>query len=147
MLAHIIGWWGKAILIRNQPLLWVLSIGFELMEVSFFHFRNTSFVVSIFSLGWLSAFMSLKHMIIFVWSKQSCFYCRLNFMLVFSAYIPAHVTKLQWVLVGQYNSRHIDLQLVWWDFSTIFSWLGGVFYLFIFIFLRFPFMNNKDFCG
>lgn len=34
VLAHIIGWWGKAILIRNQPLLWVLSIGFELMEVS-----------------------------------------------------------------------------------------------------------------
>ncbi|MCE2055118.1 hypothetical protein HAX54_042009 [Datura stramonium] len=25
-------WWGKAIMIRNQPLLWVLSIGFELME-------------------------------------------------------------------------------------------------------------------
>uniref|UniRef100_M4EDC0 CDP-diacylglycerol--serine O-phosphatidyltransferase n=1 Tax=Brassica campestris TaxID=3711 RepID=M4EDC0_BRACM len=31
-LAHIFGWWGKAILIRNQPLLWVLSIGFELLE-------------------------------------------------------------------------------------------------------------------
>ncbi|KAK9115061.1 hypothetical protein Syun_021858 [Stephania yunnanensis] len=31
--AHIFGWWGKAIMIRNQPLLWVLSIGFELMEV------------------------------------------------------------------------------------------------------------------
>ncbi|KEH44151.1 CDP-diacylglycerol--serine O-phosphatidyltransferase 1 isoform X1 [Medicago truncatula] len=36
-LAHIIGWWGKAILIRNQPLLWVLSIGFELMELTFRH--------------------------------------------------------------------------------------------------------------
>ncbi|XP_010527763.1 PREDICTED: CDP-diacylglycerol--serine O-phosphatidyltransferase 1 isoform X2 [Tarenaya hassleriana] len=33
VLAHIFGWWGKAILIRNQPLLWVLSIGFELLEV------------------------------------------------------------------------------------------------------------------
>ncbi|GER29917.1 phosphatidylserine synthase [Striga asiatica] len=33
VLAHILGWWGKAIMIRNQPLLWVLSIGFELMEV------------------------------------------------------------------------------------------------------------------
>ncbi|KAF9677390.1 hypothetical protein SADUNF_Sadunf08G0102600 [Salix dunnii] len=32
VLAHIFGWWGKAILIRNQPLLWVLSVGFELME-------------------------------------------------------------------------------------------------------------------
>uniref|UniRef100_A0A2N9IC31 CDP-diacylglycerol--serine O-phosphatidyltransferase n=1 Tax=Fagus sylvatica TaxID=28930 RepID=A0A2N9IC31_FAGSY len=37
VLAHIIGWWGKAILIRNQPLLWVLSIGFELMELTFRH--------------------------------------------------------------------------------------------------------------
>ena len=35
-LAHIFGWWGKAILIRNQPLLWVLSIGFELLEVGLF---------------------------------------------------------------------------------------------------------------
>ncbi|XP_022775909.1 CDP-diacylglycerol--serine O-phosphatidyltransferase 1-like isoform X2 [Durio zibethinus] len=37
VLAHIFGWWGKAILIHNQPLLWVLSIGFELMEFSFQH--------------------------------------------------------------------------------------------------------------
>ncbi|CAH8382506.1 unnamed protein product [Eruca vesicaria subsp. sativa] len=36
-LAHIFGWWGKAILIRNQPLLWVLSIGFELLELTFRH--------------------------------------------------------------------------------------------------------------
>ncbi|CAL5419286.1 unnamed protein product [Camellia sinensis] len=35
--AHIFGWWGKAIMIRNQPLLWVLSIGFELMELTFRH--------------------------------------------------------------------------------------------------------------
>nr|XP_043638593.1 CDP-diacylglycerol--serine O-phosphatidyltransferase 1-like [Erigeron canadensis] len=35
--AHLFGWWGKAIMIRNQPLLWVLSIGFELMELSFRH--------------------------------------------------------------------------------------------------------------
>ncbi|KAE8707253.1 CDP-diacylglycerol--serine O-phosphatidyltransferase 1 [Hibiscus syriacus] len=35
VLAHIFGWWGKAILIRNQPLLWLLSIGFELMELTF----------------------------------------------------------------------------------------------------------------
>ncbi|KAH9746562.1 CDP-diacylglycerol--serine O-phosphatidyltransferase 1 [Citrus sinensis] len=35
--AHIFGWWGKAILIRNQPLLWLLSIGFELMELTFRH--------------------------------------------------------------------------------------------------------------
>ncbi|KAJ8492404.1 hypothetical protein OPV22_014125 [Ensete ventricosum] len=35
--AHIFGWWGKAIMIRNQPLLWVLSIGFEAMELTFRH--------------------------------------------------------------------------------------------------------------
>ncbi|URE35183.1 phosphatidylserine synthase [Musa troglodytarum] len=35
--AHIFGWWGKAIMIRNQPLLWVLSIGFETMELTFRH--------------------------------------------------------------------------------------------------------------
>ncbi|GJX58924.1 CDP-diacylglycerol--serine O-phosphatidyltransferase 1 isoform X1 [Tanacetum coccineum] len=35
--AHVFGWWGKAIMIRNQPLLWVLSIGFELMELTFRH--------------------------------------------------------------------------------------------------------------
>ncbi|KAL5718340.1 L-serine-phosphatidylethanolamine phosphatidyltransferase [Ranunculus cassubicifolius] len=37
VVAHICGWWGKAIMIRNQPLLWVLSIGFELMELTFRH--------------------------------------------------------------------------------------------------------------
>jgi hypothetical protein len=33
VIAHILGWWGKAIMVRNLPLLWVLSIGFEVMEV------------------------------------------------------------------------------------------------------------------
>ncbi|XP_073110356.1 CDP-diacylglycerol--serine O-phosphatidyltransferase 1 isoform X3 [Elaeis guineensis] len=37
VLAHIFGWWGKAIMIRNQPLLWVLSVGFEFMELTFRH--------------------------------------------------------------------------------------------------------------
>ncbi|KAK4753824.1 hypothetical protein SAY87_001928 [Trapa incisa] len=37
VLAHILGWWGKAILIRNQSLLWVLSVGFEMMELTFRH--------------------------------------------------------------------------------------------------------------
>jgi phosphatidylserine synthase 2 len=34
VLAHVLGWWGKATMIRNQALLWLLSIGFEMMEVS-----------------------------------------------------------------------------------------------------------------
>uniref|UniRef100_A0A0E0JMI6 CDP-diacylglycerol--serine O-phosphatidyltransferase n=1 Tax=Oryza punctata TaxID=4537 RepID=A0A0E0JMI6_ORYPU len=33
IIAHVMGWWGKAVMIRNQLLLWVLSVGFELMEV------------------------------------------------------------------------------------------------------------------
>ncbi|XP_047972994.1 CDP-diacylglycerol--serine O-phosphatidyltransferase 1-like isoform X1 [Salvia hispanica] len=37
VVAHILGWWGKAIMIRNQPLLWVLSIGFESLELTFRH--------------------------------------------------------------------------------------------------------------
>ncbi|XP_073304064.1 CDP-diacylglycerol--serine O-phosphatidyltransferase 1-like isoform X3 [Primulina huaijiensis] len=37
VLAHVLGWWGKAIMIRNQPLLWLLSIGFEFMELTFRH--------------------------------------------------------------------------------------------------------------
>ncbi|KQK04991.1 hypothetical protein BRADI_2g17230v3 [Brachypodium distachyon] len=37
VVAHVLGWWGKAVMIRNQSLLWVLSIGFELMELTFRH--------------------------------------------------------------------------------------------------------------
>ncbi|CAM6047906.1 unnamed protein product, partial [Sphagnum compactum] len=37
VIAHILGWWGKAIMVRNLPLLWVLSIGFEVMEVTLNH--------------------------------------------------------------------------------------------------------------
>ncbi|XP_006646210.1 CDP-diacylglycerol--serine O-phosphatidyltransferase 2-like isoform X2 [Oryza brachyantha] len=35
--AHVLGWWGKAVMIRNQLLLWVMSVGFELMELTFRH--------------------------------------------------------------------------------------------------------------
>lgn len=37
VVAHVLGWWGKAIMIRSQPLLWVLSVGFEFMELTFRH--------------------------------------------------------------------------------------------------------------
>ena len=36
VIAHTLGWWGKAIMIRNLPLLWILSIGFEMAEVIYF---------------------------------------------------------------------------------------------------------------
>lgn len=35
VIAHSLGWWAKALLIRNNTLLWVYSIGFELMELTF----------------------------------------------------------------------------------------------------------------
>lgn len=34
-LAHSLGWWAKALLLRDKGLLWAYSIGFELMERSF----------------------------------------------------------------------------------------------------------------
>ncbi|MCO5588842.1 hypothetical protein L7F22_042802 [Adiantum nelumboides] len=37
VIAHALGWWGKAIMIRNEAVLWILSIGFEMMEVTFRH--------------------------------------------------------------------------------------------------------------
>jgi hypothetical protein len=30
-----VGWWDKALLIRNTTLLWAYSVGFELMEATF----------------------------------------------------------------------------------------------------------------
>lgn len=35
--AHILGWWGKTLMLRDPSMLWVISIGFELMEVTFRH--------------------------------------------------------------------------------------------------------------
>ena len=37
VIAHALGWYCKAIMYRNQLLLWILSVGFELMEVTFNH--------------------------------------------------------------------------------------------------------------
>lgn len=95
-LAHIIGWWGKAILIRNQPLLWVLSIGFELMEVR----------VDLINTIW---FFSHRF---YCFGMSSVFFTNQS-ILASSAYFPSHVAKFQRVLVGQYYSGHHDLQLVW----------------------------------
>lgn len=65
--AHIIGWWGKAILIRNQPLLWVLSIGFELMELTFRHMLPNfnecwwdSIILDILICNWFGEFLTPK---------------------------------------------------------------------------------------
>lgn len=37
VIAHTLGWWGKAIIIRDTKLLWILSVGFEFMELTFSH--------------------------------------------------------------------------------------------------------------
>jgi len=37
VVAHTVGWWCKALILRDYTLLWALSIGFELMELTFQH--------------------------------------------------------------------------------------------------------------
>ena len=37
VVAHTLGWWGKALILRNYLLLWILSVGFELCELTFQH--------------------------------------------------------------------------------------------------------------
>jgi len=37
VLAHVLGWWGKSMMIRHTGILWVLSIAFEIMELTFQH--------------------------------------------------------------------------------------------------------------
>ncbi len=35
VVAHTVGWWAKALAVRNQLLLWTVSVAFELMELTF----------------------------------------------------------------------------------------------------------------
>ena len=35
VLAHALGWWGKALAVRNGAMLWAISVLFELMELTF----------------------------------------------------------------------------------------------------------------
>jgi phosphatidylserine synthase 2 len=35
VLAHTLGWWAKALVMRNHLLLWTCSISFELLELTF----------------------------------------------------------------------------------------------------------------
>lgn len=73
-------------MIRNQPLLWVLSIGFELTEVSSYPLlRNICVLYSRFQ-------------------SSSEYICHCLLYLVFSADFSPHVAKFQRVLVGQHYS-------------------------------------------
>lgn len=37
VVAHALGWWGKALILRDNLILWTISVGFELMEMTFQH--------------------------------------------------------------------------------------------------------------
>jgi phosphatidylserine synthase 2 len=37
VVAHTLGWWAKALILRNYPMLWAISIIFEFMELTFQH--------------------------------------------------------------------------------------------------------------
>lgn len=37
VVSHTLGWWGKALIIRDSVMLWFISIAFELMELTFQH--------------------------------------------------------------------------------------------------------------
>ncbi|MBA0743860.1 hypothetical protein Gogos_006514 [Gossypium gossypioides] len=65
-----VGWWGKAILIRNQPLLWVLSIGFELMEFTFRHMLPNfnecwwdSIILDILTCNWFGKILHCSYLV------------------------------------------------------------------------------------
>uniref|UniRef100_A0A0C9S9T1 CDP-diacylglycerol--serine O-phosphatidyltransferase n=1 Tax=Wollemia nobilis TaxID=56998 RepID=A0A0C9S9T1_9CONI len=67
VIAHVLGWWGKAIMIRNQPLLWLLSIGFEMMEVTFNHMLPNfnecwwdSIILDIMICNWFGIWAGMK---------------------------------------------------------------------------------------
>ena len=133
MLAHIIGWWGKAILIRNQPLLWVLSIGFELMEVSFF-------ILEIHLL-WFPFSVWVDCLLLCPWSIWSSLYDQSS--LVFT---------VDWILCWsfQLTFRHMlpNFNECWWDSIIldilICNWFGEislpfflgwvVFFIYLFLF-------------
>lgn len=40
VLAHVLGWYGKAIILRDQWICWILSITFEFLEYSLQHQLN-----------------------------------------------------------------------------------------------------------
>jgi phosphatidylserine synthase 2 len=67
VVAHTIGWWCKAITIRNEPFLWVLSIAFEFAERSFIHMLPNfnecwwdSFVLDVLICNWFGIWAGMK---------------------------------------------------------------------------------------
>ncbi|CAA6665448.1 unnamed protein product [Spirodela intermedia] len=109
VLAHILGWWGKAIMIRNHLLLWVLSIGFELMELTFRHMLPNfnecwwdSIILDILVCNWFGIWAGMRTVRYFdaktyEWvgiSRQPSIICKVKRTL--SQFTPAQWDKDQW---------------------------------------------------
>lgn len=69
MFAHLLGWFGKAILLRESYLCWSLSIIFEILEVTFAHLLPNfaecwwdHIILDIFVCNWLGLYLGLKVM-------------------------------------------------------------------------------------
>lgn len=67
VIAHTLGWWGKAIMVRNLPLLWILSMGFEMAEVTFNHMLPNfnecwwdSIILDVFLCNWIGIWAGMK---------------------------------------------------------------------------------------
>jgi hypothetical protein len=52
VLAHVLGWWGKAIMLRDYWICWVISIAFELLEYSLQH---QLYVIALYAISRLTS--------------------------------------------------------------------------------------------
>jgi len=60
VIAHILGWWGKAVALRDYRVLWTVSVMFELLELTFKHWLKNfnecwwdSWVLDVMLCNWL----------------------------------------------------------------------------------------------
>ncbi|KAJ2859916.1 hypothetical protein GGH94_005828 [Coemansia aciculifera] len=67
VLAHSLGWFGKALIIRNHTMCWILSITFELLEYSLAHqlpnFNECwwdHWILDVFTCNWLGIYVGMK---------------------------------------------------------------------------------------
>ncbi|KAJ1963754.1 hypothetical protein GGI12_001864 [Dipsacomyces acuminosporus] len=67
VLAHSLGWFGKALIIRNNTMCWILSVTFELLEYSLAHqlpnFNECwwdHWILDVFTCNWLGIYVGMK---------------------------------------------------------------------------------------
>ncbi|XP_024366747.1 CDP-diacylglycerol--serine O-phosphatidyltransferase 1 isoform X2 [Physcomitrium patens] len=109
VVAHTIGWWCKAIMIRNQPFLWALSIAFEFCERSLIHMLPNfnecwwdSFVLDVLICNWFGIWAGMKTVKYFDgkeynWvgvSQQKSFYGKVRRTL--GQFTPSYWDKDEW---------------------------------------------------